>query len=62
MQSIKTGELPDADYIQYDDKTIVNNAKDVEGLIATSAASAMFYATKGYVNGERRMLQLILSC
>ncbi|XP_076397920.1 uncharacterized protein LOC143266194, partial [Megachile rotundata] len=58
---LERGELPDSVLIKFDDKSVGNRFKDIDGYIPISPVSATFQATKGYGDVERRMLPLILS-
>ncbi|XP_076393046.1 uncharacterized protein LOC143266003 [Megachile rotundata] len=58
---LEEGELPDSVLIKFDDESVGNRFKDIDGYIPISPVSATFQATKGYGDVERRMLPLILS-
>lgn len=58
---LEVGEQPDAVLIQFDDETIGNRVKNVNGYVAIAPVTATFQATKRYGDVERRMLPLILS-
>ncbi|XP_076396730.1 ATP-dependent DNA helicase PIF1-like [Megachile rotundata] len=58
---LEQGELPDSVLIKFDDESVGNRFKDIDGYIPISPVSATFQATKGYGDVERRMLPLILS-
>ncbi|XP_076397900.1 uncharacterized protein LOC143266155 [Megachile rotundata] len=54
-------ELPDSVLIKFDDESVGNRFKDIDGYIPISPVSTTFQATEGYGDVERRMLPLILS-
>ncbi|XP_053989989.1 ATP-dependent DNA helicase PIF1-like [Hylaeus volcanicus] len=58
---LEQGELPDSVLIEFDDKSIGNRFKDIDGYIPISPVTATFQATRGYGDVERRMFPLILS-
>ncbi|XP_054015946.1 uncharacterized protein LOC128896603 isoform X2 [Hylaeus anthracinus] len=58
---LEQGELLDSVLIEFDDKSIGNRFKDIDGYIPISPVTATFQATRGYGDVERRMFPLILS-